>query len=168
MKKLVLPGAVVVMLVVLAGAFALDCLRYAASARQRVALADDEMRKHEQRLVGLLTTGQGTTPELQAALAAHSEAAGSMRNRHAAYRKLAAVALGSTSNADPKDPLARKRMDDIAGAINRRDVAEKQYEVEAAAYQQFLGKFMGSVAKVFSSQARADGRPALSAEAPLQ
>lgn len=168
MKKLVIPGAVVAMLLLLSGAFALDCLRYAANARQRVALADDEMRKHERRLVGLLSSGQGTTLEVQAALSAYSEAAGSMQNRHAAYRKLAALALSSTSGtADPNDPLARKRMDDIAGAINRRDVADKQYEVEATAYQQFLGGFMGSVAKVFSSQARADGRPALSAEAPM-
>lgn len=168
MKKLVIPGVVVAMLVLLSGAFVLDCLRYAASARQRVTLADEEMRKHEERLVGLLSAGQGTSPELQAALSAYNEAAGSMRNRHAAYRKLSTLALSSTSGkADPNDTLARKRMDDIAGAINRRDVAEKQYEVEAADYKKLLDGFMGSVAKAFSAQARADARPVLSAEAPM-
>lgn len=168
MKKLVIPGALVAMLVLLCGAFVLDCLRYAASARHRVVVADDEMRKHEQRLVGLLSAGQGTSPELQAALSAYNEAAGSMQNRHVAYRKLATLALSSTSGkADPNDTLARKRMDDIAGAINRRDVAEKQYEVEAADYKKFLNGFMGNVAKTFSSQARADARPVLTAEAPM-
>lgn len=168
MKKLVIPGALVAMLVLLAGAFVLDCLRYAASARHRVALADDEMRKYEQRLVGLLSAGQGTSLELQAALSAYNEAAGSMHNRHAAYRKLATLALSFPGGkADANDTLARKRMDDIAGAINRRDVAEKQYEVEAAEYKKFLDGLMGSVAKTFSSQARADARPMLTAEAPI-
>ena len=50
-------------------------------------------------------------------------------------------------------------MDDVAGAINRREIAEKQYDEESAAYQQFLGSFRGTVAKVFSSRARADGEP---------
>ncbi len=168
MKKLVIPGVVVAMLLLLSSAFVLDCLRYAASARQRVALADEEMRKHEQRLVGLLSSGQGASPELQSALSAYNEAAGSMQNRHAAYRKLAAFALSSAGGkADPNDTLARTRMDNIAGAINRRDVAEKQYAVEAAEYQKFLGSFLGRVAQIFSPQARANGKPVLSAEAPL-
>lgn len=168
MKKLVIPGVVVAMLVLLSSAFVLDCLRYATSARQRVALADEEMRKHEQRLVGLLSAGQGTSPELQAALSAYNEAAGSMQNRHAAYRKLAALALSSAGGkVDPNDTLARTRMDNIAGAINRRDVAEKQYAVEAGEYQKFLGSFLGRVAQIFSPQARTDARPVLSAEAPM-
>ena len=57
MKKLVLPLAIVGMLLLLAGAVVLDCLRYAGDARHRIALADEELRKHEQRLVELSRRG---------------------------------------------------------------------------------------------------------------
>jgi len=51
-----------------------------------------------------------------------------------------------------------KFMDDIAGAINRREIAEKQYDEEAVVYQNFLHSWRGSVARTFSSQARADSK----------
>ena len=43
-----------------------------------------------------------------------------------------------SGGVDPTNPLDRKFMDDMAGAINRREIAEKPYDDELAAYQQFL------------------------------
>ena len=63
------------------------------------------------------------------------------------------------SKIDPTNPLDRKFMDDIAGAINRRDVAQKQYDEESAAYQSHLTGVRGGLAKTFSPHARADANP---------
>ena len=49
-------------------------------------------------------------------------------------------------------------MDDIAGAINRREVAEKQYDVEWAAYREALGGFRGRIARMFSARLAQIGR----------
>jgi uncharacterized membrane protein YgcG len=42
------------------------------------------------------------------------------------------------------------------GAINRREIAQKPYDEESSAYQQFLASWQGAVARRFSSQARSD------------
>jgi hypothetical protein len=54
--------------------------------------------------------------------------------------------------------MDRKFMDDAAGAMNRREVAQKQYDEELAAYQHYLNSWRGSVARMFSSQARLDAK----------
>jgi hypothetical protein len=156
MKKNVLVLAVVAMLLLLLAAVAWDSVRLAADARHRVALADAEMQKHEERLVKLLSGSDKVTPEVQSAILAY-EAADNMQTRQDAYDKLVASFWHAMSNQiDPTNPLARKLMDDIAGAINRRDVAQKQYDVESKAYQETLNGVRGRVARLFSAQARAD------------
>lgn len=156
MKKLVIPLAILMMLLLLGAAVAWDSVRYAAAGRHRVALVDEELQKHEARLLKLLAGHAQTSPDVQSAIAAY-QGGGSPETRHAAYEQLVASFRKTMSNAiDPTNPLDRKFMDDIAGAINRREMAEKQYDDESAAYQRFLSSFRGSVAKAFSSTARAD------------
>ena len=58
--------------------------------------------------------------------------------------------------ADATNPLDRKFMDDTAGAINRREIAEQPYDDEMAAYRAYLGSWRGSLARFFSSTAQAD------------
>ena len=50
---------------------------------------------------------------------------------------------------DPTDPLARKFMDDVAGAINRREVAEGPFNVEEGAYRAYMNSVRGKVARCF-------------------
>jgi hypothetical protein len=96
------------------------------------------------------------TPEVKAALSAH-KAATSADERHAAYDQLTKSFQQTMSGAvDPTNPIDRKFMDEAAGAINRRQVAEKDYDEEMAAYKSFLQTWRGKLARVFSSQARAD------------
>jgi hypothetical protein len=54
---------------------------------------------------------------------------------------------------DPTNPLDRKFSDDVVGAQNRRKVAMEAYDEESAAYQEFLTRFRGRIAKMLSSQA---------------
>jgi hypothetical protein len=156
MKKLILPVAILMMVALVLGAFALDSARMAADARHRAELADGELRKHEQRLVTLLEGSEKRSPEVDAAIETY-QAAEDVPARHAAYTHLvAAFRQTMSTSVDPTNPLDRKFMDDIAGAINRREIAEKPFENEWAAYREFLGTLRGGVARRFSPQARSD------------
>jgi hypothetical protein len=162
MKIHVIAMAMLGMIVLLAAAVAWDSVRMAAEARRRLALADDEMQKHELRLMKLLADSPKVSSEVKAAIGEHQEAA-SMHARHDAYDKVVRAFRQTMSDAvDPTNPLDRKFMDDIAGAINRRERAEQSYDQESAGYQSALTGFRGHIARLLSPQARAD----LSAEAP--
>jgi hypothetical protein len=157
MKKLVLPLGLLVMALVLGAAVAIDCMRLASDARHRVQLADDEMKKHEERLVKLLSGNSKVSPMVEAEVVTY-EHADNRNNRHLYFDEVVASVRKATPSIDPTNPLERKFMDDIAGAINRREIAEKQYDEESTAYQKFLGSWQGKMARVFSSQARADSK----------
>lgn len=155
MKKSVILLAIAAMGLLLLTAVAWDSLRYVSDARNRWQLADTEMKKHEERLVKLLSGSKQTSPEVQAAIAAH-EATDGQQARHEAYDKLVADCRQTMSDKiDPTNPLDRKFMDDIAGAINRREIAQKQFDVESTAYQQSLSGLRGKLARLLSAQARA-------------
>lgn len=159
MKKIVLPIAVLAMLALIAAAFALDCVRYASAARQCVALADEEMQKHETRLLKLLTGNPRLTPEVQTSLSA-LQGPEVPENRHGLYDGLVkSFRETMASKIDPNSTLDRKFMDDIAGVINRREIARKQYDDESAAYRRFLLSARGKIAQTFSPTARADAKP---------
>ncbi len=144
----------------LAVAIAVDCVRLAADARDRVRLADEELKKHEVRLAKLLASSPQLSPEVESAIAAH-ETAADILARHAAYDDLVASFRKTMSGSiDATNQLARKFMDDTAGAINRREIAEKPYEDESAAYETYLASWRGQIARMFSPAARTDFKAA--------
>ena len=135
MKIRVIALAILGMIVLLASAVAWDSVRMAAEARRRLALADEELQKHESRLMKLLADSPKASAEVKSAIGEH-RAAASMHARHDAYDRVVGAFRQTMSDAvDPTNPLDRKFMDDIAGAINRRERAEQSYDQEAAAYQ---------------------------------
>lgn len=153
MKKLVIPLAILAMMLLLAAAFAWDSVRYANSVRARVALADSEVKKHEARLVKLLSDSGKSTDDVKADLATY-RSAGNVLARQDAYERLVGdFQKTMASELDPTNPLDRKFSDEVVGTQNRRKVAMKAYDDESAAYQEFLNGFRGRVAKMFSSQA---------------
>lgn len=157
MKKLVLPVAVLAMLALIGAAVALDCVLLAIAAREPAASADEQLQKQEQRLIELLEGSPRLSPETKAAIAAYRDATG-WQARHAAYDKVvASFRQTMTEQVDPTNPLDRRFMDDTAGAINRREVAQKPFDDEVVAYREFLRSRRGGIARWFSPQARADG-----------
>ncbi len=156
MKRNLLPLMFLAAFGLLAVAIAVDCVRLAADARDRVRLADDELKKHEDRLATLLAGSPQASAEVKTAITAYRTAADPSA-RHAAYQELVASFRQTMSTAiDATNPLDRKFMDDTAGAINRREIAEKPYDEESAAYQAYLTNWRGQIARWFSSAARAD------------
>jgi hypothetical protein len=125
-------------------------VRLAGDARYRVSLADQEMQKHELRLVKLLAASSAFSPIVQSAISTY-QAADDATTRHKAYEQLVVIfRTNLAGEIDPTNPLDRKFMDDVAGAINRREIAEKQFDEEMAAYQRFLNSRRGVVARWFS------------------
>lgn len=157
MRKLILPIALLAMAALLSGAVAIDCVRLAKAAQHRVVLADAEMVKNEIRLVKQLEGNAMTTAAVRASIdqlkAIHGREA-----RMTGYDALVASYRNTMPGAiDATNLLDRKFMDDAAGAMNRREVAQKQYEEEQVAYQTYLASWRGKIARAFSSAIRRDG-----------
>jgi hypothetical protein len=151
MKKLILPVALLAMAAFIGVAMVVDCVRLAGDAWDRVDLADQELAKHETRLVKVLAGVPDQSPEVAAAIKDYA-AAWDLKARHAAYDKIV-VAYQSTmaGKGDASNPASRKFMDDANGAINRREIAEKQFDAEWQAYQQFANSRRGRVASQFTN-----------------
>jgi hypothetical protein len=161
MKKLILPLAILAMAALLGGAVALDCVRLAADGHGRVLFADGQMATQEIRLVKALDNSAKKSPEVESSIT-NLRSIHDRRARIEAYDALVATFRNSLSGKiDPTNPLDRKFMDEAAGAINRREVAQKRYDEELAVYQNYLNSWRGSVARMFSSQARSDSKPSL-------
>jgi hypothetical protein len=152
-KKVVVIGAIS-LLGLLAIAFTWDCIRYVHRARLRVDLADAEMRKQEQRLLALIEGLPGAEPELASAIATYQAAAESADRQKAFDALLSTFRRVGPAEVDPEHPLNRQYMDDVAGAINRRDVARRQYDAEVEAFDNTLAGFRGRIGSLFSSPSR--------------
>jgi|RhiMethySRZTD1v2_1073278.scaffolds.fasta_scaffold354108_3 DNA-binding SARP family transcriptional activator len=160
MKKLALPIAIVAMMLLIGAAYTWDSVRAASAARHRVDLADQELQKQEQRLVKLLSENPKTNADMQTVMAEYKNAGSADVRRHAYEQLASAVKTSMSTKFDPTNPAERSMMDNILGAINRHEVAQKMYEEESAAYQAFLASFRGSLSKTFSSSARRDSKAA--------
>lgn len=158
MKKFVVPMVILVMLCLLGVAAVWDCVRLANDARHRVELADSEVQKHEERLIRLLQGFSQVSPTVQAAITEY-ESANDMQARNEAYEQIiSGFRQTMSTDVDATNPLDRRFMDEVAGAINRRAVAEQSVETESGAYRHFLDSRRGHVARWFSATARADGK----------
>ena len=149
MKKLIIPIALLAMAALIGVAMVFDCVRLANDAYGRVELADQELKKNEQRLVKSLNGFKERSPEVETAISNYLSAKG-LTARHEAYENLvASFQRTMSSEVDPTNPTNRKFMDDVAGAINRRQIAEKAFDTEWQAYQEFLKTRRGKVAEFF-------------------
>jgi hypothetical protein len=155
MRKLIVPLALLAMGLLLAAAVAIDCVRLAHDAYYRVELADAEMAKNEIRLVKQMEGRPKTAPEVEAAIE-KVKLSRDRAERIAAYDSIVAVFRNSTSaELDPNNILDRKFTDEAAGAMNRRDVAQKLYDAERSAYDAYMNSWRGRIARIFSPAVRA-------------
>lgn len=153
MKFIVLPLAIATMLALVAAAFTWDCVRIEHAEAEQLAAHDAELVKNEERLVAAVEGLPDVPAEVTAAIATY-RAAQDRDARHAAYATLqAATERSLVTSLDPTNPLARRAMDEVAGAINRRTIAEKSYAEQRAIYTAWQQSFRGRVA---SSLTRGD------------
>jgi hypothetical protein len=156
MKRYILPLIILATFVLLGIAVAWDCVRLAGAARERVQMADGELQKHEQRLAKLLADSPQPSPEVAAAVAAYQKASDPAARRTAYDGLVTSFRQTMAGKVDSTNPLDRKFMDNTAGAINRREIAEPPYDAELAAYRAYLDSWRGRVARWFSWSAKSD------------
>jgi len=148
-KYIVLPLAILAMIALVAVAFAWDCVRLDHQATERLALANEELTKPALRLVEALDGLPEVPGDVVAAIATY-RAAQTREVRHEAYAGLeATIERSLVTTLDATNPVSRRVMDEVAGAINRRSIAEKTYAEELAQYQTWQRSFRGRVASIF-------------------
>jgi hypothetical protein len=156
MRKLIVPLALIAMGALLGAAVVIDCVRLAADRHNRVSVADGQMATQEMRLANVLSNSAKATPEVQSAISMLKSIHGRQARMQAYDALVASYQKTMSGSVDATNPLDRKFMDEASGAINRREVAQNQYEEESAAYQEFLNSWRGSIAKRFYLEARRD------------
>ena len=149
MRKLIVPFALLLMGVLLGTAVVRDCVRLAADRNNRVLVADGDMATQEIRLVDFLMNSPKTTPEVYAAISTFKTIKGRQARTQAFDALVASYRKTMSGKLDANNPLDRKLMDEVDGAINRRDVAQKRYDEEASDYLDFLQSWRGGIAKKF-------------------
>lgn len=133
MRKLILVIAVFVMGGIIVGAFAMDSVRLTLAARERVADADEALKTAEIRLVRTLSAWGDAPESVRSAIQAY-QAAKTPEERRGAYDGLVAATLQAITS---QPPIATTK-DDIAGAINRRVVAERPFNEVKEEYDRWL------------------------------
>lgn len=122
----------------LAVALALDSVRALRRARVDLAAADRELRLHEERLVSILNGSPDVGERVHAATAAWTQAQ-ARTARHATYRALATTARDIAT-------IEGRLGDQIAGALNRHDIAQRRYDDAEALCQSLASTSRGHLA----------------------
>lgn len=156
MRRLIVPLALLAMGLLLGVAVVIDCVRLARDAQNRVLVTDGAMVTQEIRfakqLEGNAKTGAAVRAAIEKFKAIHTR-----QERMAAYDELVVAFRNSASEKiDPNNQLDRKFLDEATGAINRRDVAQKQNTEEQAVYEAFMNSWRGKLAAFVSTGVRRD------------
>lgn len=146
MKKfLVLGTGILMMLALLAGAFCLDAVRLTREAEAPVAVVDDELQSQENRFLQALSSWSAAPQTLKPLVESLAKAS-SRDVRHKEFNVLVAAtnrALQDAARAGQTPPATIN--DNLAGAVNRRTVIDRQYQEKVAALRQFQQSFIGQV-----------------------
>ena len=112
------------------GAMAWDATRTTSDALARVRNVDSELKKQETRFIVTLDRAPSKDSELVAALKAYERAA-DIGSRHKVFQDVVSAAHRKLIPAlSSVDTAQRKVLDDLLGAVNRRDIAYKMYSDE--------------------------------------
>jgi hypothetical protein len=156
MRKLIVPLALLAMGALLSAAVVIDCVRLAADRHGRVLYFDGQMATQEIRLVNVLANSSKLTPEVQSAISVLKSIHGRQARMQAYDALVASFQKTMSGTVGDANPIDRKFGDEAAGAINRREVAKKDFDEESSIYQDFLNSWRGSIAKRFYLEARRD------------
>ena len=134
MRKLLLVLGVLVLAAIMAGAFVMDSVGLTMNIHDEVNAADEAMKVAETRLVRTLSGWPEAPASIKSALQMYAEKS-SREDRREAYDSLVAVTQQALQSSDPAQHPPQALKDDIAGAINRRAVAERPYREVESEYQ---------------------------------
>ena len=140
MRRLVIPLAILLMAGMLALSFAVDCANLTIQSRKNVEQVDEELRKHEDRLIQALEGWANPPADIRPAIDAYRQAI-DWQERHSAYLDLVAAVTRGLATHPPLPTVA----DTARGAINRRLVAEKSLQGSFDEHRRWLQSTRGKV-----------------------
>jgi hypothetical protein len=134
---IVIPGVLAIMAFVMYAAVRMDCARIADDYDEQVRLVDAELQRLEVRYLKLLKV----SPQAQAELDPSSEyaAARTADERHQAFRRL--TEMHPASGGGPSTS------DDAAGAFNRWQILDREYQARAEERDAYMHSWRGKIAK---------------------
>ena len=127
-----------------------DASHALSAAAEAVEQADAEVKVQEERLLYLSSSIPEAGSQLEVLLKEYRDAR-SRPIRREAYQKIVSLLQKVfLSAADPSNPLRRRMLDELMGAVNRREISERRYSEAIADYQRFVGSFRGKLALTVS------------------
>lgn len=140
---LVLTPALGLMAALVAGAFALDSVRAERARQAEVDQLDTDLAAQEKRLLAALDRlAELPRPVTQARVA--YQAATNRDDRQARYTELATMVQREVMpSLDVNQPADRLALDELAGAINRREVVSRRWDELAAEYRAWQATLRG-------------------------
>ncbi|MBX7166158.1 MAG: hypothetical protein K1X74_07395 [Pirellulales bacterium] len=149
MSRLIVLAGIVGMIALVAAAFCWDCVRLESGYRRFAARADEQVAKHEQRLIAAVEGWPNLPADVVAALAAYRAAADSAERREAFAALAIATDKSLLATLDATNPAARRVIDEVHGAINRRNVVLKEIGGSLEEHARWSESFRSSVARMF-------------------
>ncbi len=144
MRRLVIPLAILLMAGMLTVSFAIDCANLTLQSGKVVEQVDEELRKHEERLIHALEGWANPPADMRPAIDAYRQTT-DWRERHSAYLDLVAAVTRGLATHPPLPAVA----DTAQGAINRREVAQKSLQGIFDEHRRWLLTTRGKVGERF-------------------
>jgi hypothetical protein len=143
MRRLIIPLAILLMAGLLAVSFAVDCANLTAQSGQSIEQGDAELRKHEERLIQALEGWANPPAEIRTSIDVYRQSP-DWQERHSNYFDL----VGAVTRGLATDPPLPAVADGAKGAINRREVAEKNLEEIFDHHRRWLATTRGKVGQM--------------------
>ncbi len=145
-------GAIIFFGILLGGAFSWDASRSLNQAYEAVLAAEREVQSQEERFLSSTRSFSFASAELNA-LAEKYRGARTSEDKRRIFAELSAASqrllLGGE---DPSNPLKRRLYDEISGALNRRQFAERHLGEVIAKYNGQATSFGGQIARTLNNE----------------
>lgn len=134
----------------LAAAFSWDCARAVTSAYKDARDAEGEQRMQEDRILAALASAGHAGSDLDEAVAVYRASQEPSEQDRLFEGVLAAAARASRPETRADDPVARRALDELAGAQNRRAIAMRNRRQIEAAYNEAASGFRGALGRAIT------------------
>lgn len=131
----------------ISGAIFVDCRRLVAAAEADAERVDAELRTYEEKYVSSVRSITGEDSALVSAMEAYNQSTSDpLEKRRGAFEDLIAASSSALSRKGvPAAPLERRLADELAGALNRRAIAEKRYDEARGALRDMCASWRGTI-----------------------
>lgn len=145
-------GGIVVLLLILALCF--DSASEIQAVRSQLETVDTELKLHEERYLREISSFPNIPGELTESIQRY-RTTDTISARHRLFNDLTTQAQRFLLGRDPSsNQLERKMLDEMAGALNRRQIAERHFQEALQECKRVQSSWRGTLGGVFSGGAQ--------------